>query len=222
MMNEKEIACCGTAAEGNGESACCGTVGEAKDGASCCGSEGEAKVESSCCGASGEAKSTSACCSAPAEKNLDIDFLYLDLNTCERCIGTGDTLDEAIQDVSNVLKASGYHVNLRKTNITSKELAEEFEFRSSPTIRINGKDIAMEVRETPCKDCGDICNGSVDCRVWEHNGNLYDQPPKELVVDAIMRTVYGSRDTLTISQGPYVLPENLRSFFEGAQKKETV
>lgn len=196
MMNEKERACCGTSAEGNGASACCGTAGEVK--------------------------STSACCSTPAEKILDIDFLYLDLNTCERCIGTGDTLDEALQDVSSVLKASGYQVNLRKTNITTKELAEEFEFRSSPTIRINGKDIAMEVMETPCKDCGDICNGSVDCRVWEHNGTLYDQPPKELVVDAIMRTVYGSRDTLTISQGPYVLSENLRAFFEGAKKKETV
>lgn len=209
MMNEKESACCGNAEKGNGSSACCGT-------------SGETKVESACCGTSAEVKSASACCGAPAEKNLDIDFLYLDLNSCERCIGTGDTLDEALQDVASVLKSSGYQVNLRKTNITTKELAEEFEFRSSPTIRINGKDIAMEVKETACTDCGDLCGDSVDCRAWEHNGTLYDQPPKELIVDAIMRSVYGSRDTLTISPGPYVLPENLRTFFEGAAKKETV
>jgi glutaredoxin len=164
----------------------------------------------------------SGCCSTPTEKNLDIDFLYLDLNACERCIGTGDTLDEALQDVTSVLKASGYTVNLRKTNITTKALAEQFEFRSSPTIRINGKDIAMDVKETACRDCGDLCGDSVDCRAWEHNGTLYDQPPKELIVDAIMRSVYGSRDTLTISGGTYVLPENLRAFFEGVEKKGAV
>lgn len=207
-MNEKENACCGNAEKGNGSSACCGSAGEVRD-------------ESPCCGTSAEVKSSSAC-GIPADKNLDIDFLYLDLDSCERCIGTGDTLDEALQDVASVLKASGYQVNLRKTNITSRELAEKFEFRSSPTIRINGKDIAMEVKETACTDCGDLCGDSVDCRAWEHNGTLYDQPPKELIVDAIMRSVYGSRDTLTISQGPYVLPENLRTFFEGAAKKGTV
>ena len=209
MLSEKGSACCTPAAEGNVESACCGAVSEAKEASSCCGSEGELK-------------SASGCCSTHAEKNLDIDFLYLDLTSCERCIGTGDTLGEALQDVASVLKASGYVVNLRKTNITTRELAERFEFRSSPTIRINGKDIAMDVKETACTDCGDLCGDSVDCRAWEHNGTLYDQPPKEMIVDAIMRSVYGSRETLTISGGTYVLPENLRAFFEGVEKKGAV
>lgn len=208
MMNENGNTCCG-AAVGTGESACCGTVTESKE-------------TSACCGTAGEEKSGSGCCNAPAQKSLDIDFLYLDLNSCERCIGTGDTLDEALKDVASVLKASGYAVNLRKTNITTRELAERFQFMSSPTIRINGKDIAMNVKETACTDCGDLCGDSVDCRAWEYNGTLYNEPPKELIVDAIMRSVYGSRDTLTISGGTYVLPENLRAFFEGVEKKGAV
>lgn len=109
----------------------------------------------------------SDCCGSFNEKKkMVIDFLYLDLDTCVRCQGTESNLDVAISEVSAVLKSAGFEVSVNKINITTPELATKYEFLSSPTIRINGNDIALDVTETACLDCGDICGDSVDCRSW--------------------------------------------------------
>jgi hypothetical protein len=165
-----------------------------------------------CCG-------TSGCCTSKNEnKQLNIDFLYLDLSVCERCQGTDKNLEEAIREVSGVLKAAGFTVAVNKVNITSKELAEKYEFLSSPTIRMNGKDIALEVKESACKDCGDLCGENVDCRVWTYDGIDYDEPPKELIINAILKEVYSEKADASVGKTKYVLPENLRLFFEGKNK----
>lgn len=74
-------------------------------------------------------------------KTVMIDFLYLDLNTCERCMATDDTLEEALSALSPVFQALDSEVTVNKVNITTRELAEQHHFISSPTIRINGVDI---------------------------------------------------------------------------------
>ncbi|MCK9480032.1 MAG: DUF2703 domain-containing protein [Firmicutes bacterium] len=99
-------------------------------------------------------------------KPVTIDFLYLDLNTCERCVATGGTLEEALHILSPVFEVLNYAVTVNKINITTKELAEQHRFISSPTIRVNGVDICDELRESDCKDCGDLCGDNVDCRVF--------------------------------------------------------
>ena len=45
--------------------------------------------KSSCC-------QDKSCCSESSKKQIKIDFLYLDLNVCERCQGTETNLDAAI------------------------------------------------------------------------------------------------------------------------------
>jgi hypothetical protein len=162
----------------------------------------------------------SSCC-APEneEKRLLIDFLYLDLSVCERCQGADNNLDEAIIEVGNVLKAAGYKIEINKVNITSKELAVKYEFLSSPTIRINGADIAMEVKESSCQECGDLCGDSVDCRVWLYEGVEYTEPPKALIVNAILKEVYGGQKTNVGNKDEYELPENLKLFFDGLQDR---
>lgn len=171
-----------------------------------------ADFSSCCCG-------TSGCCnSKDNEKQLLIEFLYLDLSVCERCQGTDKNLEEAIQDVSGVLKFAGFDVIINKVNITSIELAEKYEFLSSPTIRINGKDIAMEVKESSCKDCGDLCGENVDCRIWTYDGIDYTQPPKELIINAILKEVYGNKTDASTEKAEYSIPQNLRFFFEGRNK----
>lgn len=52
-----------------------------------------------------------------------IDFLYPDLSVCEGYQGAEYNLDEAINEVSCVLKAAGFEILVNKTNINSKELA---------------------------------------------------------------------------------------------------
>ena len=85
-------------------------------------------------------------------KQLLIDFLYLDLSVCERCQGAESNLNQAIDEVSGVLKAAGFEIEVNKVKINSKELAIKYQFESSPTIRVNGIDVQLDVKESSCKE----------------------------------------------------------------------
>jgi len=130
-------------------------------------------------------------------------------------------LDEAVSTVATILSAAGYEVNVNKVNITTKELAIQYQFVSSPTIRVNGKDIAVELKESNCEDCGQLCGESIDCRIWVYNGVEYTAPPKEMIIDSILREVYGTQQEEP-ERKPYQLPKNLETFFLAkAHKDET-
>lgn len=175
--------------------------------------------QSSCC------QGNSCCCSEGSKKKLRIDFLYLDLNVCERCQGTETNLDAAIKEVSTVLEAAGFDIQVNKVNIITRELAFEYEFVSSPTIRINGTDIAIEVKESSCKECGDLCGDDVDCRVWSYEGKEYTEPPKELIINAILKAIYSENTTDSKEQAKtntYKLPDNLKRFFVSLENKQDI
>ncbi len=150
-----------------------------------------------------------------APKPLTVDFLYLDLNTCSRCIATDTTVDEAVNELAGVFDSLGYEVTVNKVNITSRELAELYRFVSSPTIRVNGIDICSEVKESLCTDCGDICGCDTTCRVFVFDGKEYDQPPKAMVMDGILKALYAPEAKREESR--YTLPENLEKFFSGVE-----
>lgn len=121
-----------------------------------------------------------------------------------------------------VLTSAGYEVSVNKVNISSPELAIKYVFLSSPTIRINGNDISLDVTETACKDCGDICEDSVDCRSWVYEGVEHPEPPKEMIVECnFERSLWRVHSESPKSKKGYMLPDNLRAFFNGtAAKKE--
>lgn len=145
-------------------------------------------------------------------KQLKIDFLYLDLNTCERCMTTDETLKKALNILTNVFQTLDYQAIVNSINITSKELAKEHRFISSPTIRVNGVDICTELVESDCKDCGNLCGDSVECRVFVYEGKQYEQPPVPMIVDGILKAIYGQKRAETET---YIIPDNLIRFFEG-------
>lgn len=165
---------------------------------------------SSCCSGS-----SCDCTSSQDIKKLTIDFLYLDLNTCERCKGTESNLLKAINEVEVVLKAASYEIIINKINIDSKESAIKYKFISSPTIRINGRDIDINTKESDCKDCGDICGDSIDCRVWTYENKEYTEPPKAMIINAILKEIYNDKikETNEIKE-EYIFPENLEKFFK--------
>jgi hypothetical protein len=159
-----------------------------------------------------------------SEKRVEIDFLYLDLDVCARCKGTDANLETALRTVQEVLQASGTEVSTRKMLVDSEETARKLRFVSSPTIRINGRDIALEFRETPCDSCAEACacNGGVDCRVWLYEGQEYTEAPVPLIVNALLSEIYDSRSAdRPVSPGSSELPENLRHFFEAKAAKKT-
>lgn len=159
------------------------------------------------------------CCSCgsagTSEKEVKIEYLYLDLNTCDRCVGTDAVLDEVVEKLLPALELAGYQLRYRKQEIANAELAERYRFLSSPTIRVNGQDIFGTITESDCGCCGDIAGVPVDCRVFEHHGKIYEVPTKEMLADAILRTLYTPAECCC---GEYQLPENLKRFFAGKEK----
>jgi hypothetical protein len=91
---------------------------------------------------------------------------------------------------------------------------------SSPTIRVMGRDLAFEVKESPCVSCGDIAGRDISCRAWTWQGKEYSTPPKELLVDALLREAYVHPDGRREDPAPMTdLPENLKAFFQGASRR---
>lgn len=153
-------------------------------------------------------------------KKIVVDFLYLDLNVCVRCQGAERNLLEAVDKVSAVLGVSGFEVVVNKIRVASRELAIKYRFRTSPTIRVNGKDIQQEARESPCRQCGDLCGTDVDCRAWVYEGAEYTEPPEALIINAILGEVYGGRTARPADEEEYELPRNLEAFFDGSGATE--
>jgi len=147
------------------------------------------------------------------KRQIKIDFLYLDLSVCTRCQGTDTSLDEALNEVSKVLEATGIEVVLNKINVNTEELAVTHKFLSSPTIRVNDRDIQMEIKESLCESCGDLCCDEVDCRVWVYQGKEYTVPPKALIIEAILKEVYGGNQGGNLAEQEYAIPENLKHFY---------
>lgn len=154
-------------------------------------------------------------------RKINIEFLYIDLSVCTRCQGTESNLEEAVAEVAQVLRATGADVNVEKIHVQTEEQARELGFVSSPTIRINGQDIQLEVKENLCESCGDLCGEDVDCRIWTYQGKEYTVPPKGMIIDAILREVYaGTKENVTkTTQGGHV-PENLQKFFAAQKRKK--
>jgi len=152
------------------------------------------------------------------KKRIVLDFLFLDVSVCTRCQGADTSLDEALTEVSKVLEATGVEVLVNKINVNSEELAKQYKFISSPTIRVNGRDIQMDVKESLCESCGDLCGDDVDCRVWVYQGNEYTVPPKAMIIEALLMEVYGGSNHEQ-KEPDYSLPDNLKKFYAAMANK---
>lgn len=157
------------------------------------------------------------------KKRLDIELLALDLNTCSRCTGTAANLRAALASAADWLRELEVEVTFQQTVIESADQAEQLRFASSPTVRINGRDIATESRESSCGDCGELCGCGerTNCRVWVWQGVEHLAAPKALLLDALLKE-YGQLSAATTASGlSFRLPENLRAFFAGREKFAT-
>ncbi|MGN1141537.1 MAG: DUF2703 domain-containing protein, partial [Oliverpabstia sp.] len=145
-------------------------------------------------------------------KRLQIEYLYLDLITCDRCIGTDVVLKEVIDMLRPVLSMAGYEVDYKECEMTTVQIAEQYQFLSSPTIRVNGQDIFGDIKESDCGCCGEIAGSDINCRVFEYEGKVYEIPTKEILINAILKNIYAES---SCACAPYVMPDNLKRFYEG-------
>lgn len=158
---------------------------------------------------------------SPSHQPLLIEFLYLDLTRCTRCRDTDRHVDEALSSVRDVLQTAGRELAVNKIHIQSEDRARELGFVSSPTIRVNGRDIALDLKESECTSCGNACGEEgIACRVWTYQGMDYDAAPAAMVVDAVLREVYGGLPQ-PVTPTPTSLSENLGRFFAAKATQRT-
>ena len=160
----------------------------------------------------------SAVASAGIAEKLRIEFLFLDLTTCARCLSADRGLEAALDAVRDVLDAAGVEVEVEKVLVAAEEQARALRFVSSPTIRVDGRDVALELRESSCgsEACTDGCGDQIACRVWVYRGREYTEPPVAMIVDAILKRVYGDAPHGRAPElEAYELPDNLARFFAG-------
>ena len=163
--------------------------------------------------------STTTSRSVPTNQTIEIDFVYLDLTTCSRCRASDASLDAAVEIARPVLGSIGISIEVRKTLVETEEQARALGFVSSPTILMNGRDIAGELIESSCSECGELCgcDDGIDCRVWDYRGERHLEAPAGLIVEAILAEVW-PLGTARSEETPFVaVPENLKRFFAGPE-----
>jgi len=109
--------------------------------------------------------------------------------------------------------------------VQTPEEAKEHALLSSPTIRLNGRDIAQDIRESECESCGDLTtnNTSVDCREWHYRGKVYPAAPVPLLVEAIIGAMLNIDEMSPVVPTPLVeLPENLQRYFNNKKQPGSV
>jgi len=150
------------------------------------------------------------------KKVLNVELLVIDLTTCARCVPTGGQLKQAVGLLATVASALGIELKHREIVVRTPQEAKALGFLSSPTIRLNGRDIAQDIRESLCESCGDLTedNPLVDCREWHYRGKVYSAAPLPLLIEAIMAAMLDI-DAPPVAPEPIAeLPENLQRYFD--------
>lgn len=194
-----------------------------------------------CCGSSSEFQGASSSLVADSEeyvhkesplgdaseeqiirKVLKVDLLVVDLSACKRCIPTGAQLKVAVNLLVPVAEVLGIELRLREILAQTSAEAKAHALLSSPTIRLNGRDIVQDICESVCESCGELTenNTIVDCREWHYRGKVYFAAPTPMLVEAIMSAMLNIDELPPVDPAPLdELPENLQRYFDN--KKQT-
>jgi Domain of unknown function (DUF2703) len=154
-------------------------------------------------------------------RDLSIELVVIDLTVCARCVPTGDQLEHAVRLLTPVAEAMGIELKYRTIVVQSEDEAKQHALLSSPTIRINGRDIAQDIRESVCESCGDLTenNTVVNCREWHYRGKVYSSAPLLMLLETIMVAMLNIDKEPPVTPAPLdELPENLKTYF--ANKKQ--
>ena len=154
-------------------------------------------------------------------KDINIDYLFLNLTKCKRCLDTNTALENAVSKVFKLLGDNRIKIDVNNIHINTEDKAREFGLEVSPTIRINGRDIQSDWTDNQCSECGDLCNCAqcITCRVWKWNGKEYLAAPENLIVDAILENIYCQKSsTADVKHSLRELNSNMKTFFAETRK----
>ncbi len=120
-------------------------------------------------------------------RDVRVEFLYLDRETCERCRGTEAAVESALATVRPALALAGAGVVLDRVHVDSAATAEAVGLEVSPTIRVDGRDVQPAFETS---DCGCAGDEAVPCRLWRDGERTRERAPADLVADAVLRAAY--------------------------------
>jgi hypothetical protein len=127
-----------------------------------------------------------------------LELFALDTAACSPCVSAMANLHAAAAALSRELTGSGYIVATRVIVLEDTAHAALLGISSSPTVRVNGHDIALDVLEESCPSCSSVAGTTIDCRTYEWDGQRFDHPPVPLIVDAVhQHLVSGARRAAT-------------------------
>ena len=123
-----------------------------------------------------------------AHATLEIEFLFLDLTTCSRCLGADRSLASALTLVREVLEATGVEVEVTKVLVDSEPQARALRFVARRRFGSMAKMSRWNCGRSWCgtEACADGCGEQIACRVWVHRGQEYTEPPVAMIIDAIL------------------------------------
>ncbi|HEV2616636.1 MAG TPA: DUF2703 domain-containing protein [Candidatus Acidoferrales bacterium] len=90
----------------------------------------------------------------------------------------------AVKLVRDVLAAQGVATDIHEVLVKDEAMADELKFAGSPTIRINGRDVAGEPQETQ--------SFALSCRLYPGSRQI-GLPPVELVHHAVVEARRGGK-----------------------------
>jgi len=154
-------------------------------------------------------------------KVLSVDLMVIDLETCERCVPTGESLTKAVDLLKPVAEALGVELRYQEIVVRTPEEAMAKALSSSPTIRFNGRDIDQDIRESLCESCGDLTdnNTPVQCREWHYRGRIFSSAPLPLLIERITSAILNIDEIPPVVPAPLEeLPENLQRYFDNKKK----
>jgi glutaredoxin len=119
-------------------------------------------------------------------------------NSCESSVRTEKVLESVVDELRHAFKIAGYDLEYHKVLIETAEMATAYRFLSSPTIRVNGRDIWNSAKAKICGCCEDI-DGT---------------PLAEIIAEEIIKwALVPKLPSFLLNE--YVLPDDLKKFFDG-------
>ncbi|MFA9516176.1 DUF2703 domain-containing protein [Halopenitus sp. H-Gu1] len=158
-------------------------------------------------------------------RTVTVDLLYLDNESCDRCVGTEDALETAIKRIEPIVEPLDVGITVRDIHVSTLEGAKATQLAVSPTIRIDGHDIQPDYRESTCEPCGDLrdCADDVDCRLWRYRGEEYTTAPVGLIIEALIRAIGPTQTRFDTSPNGEAdqLSSNVQNFFSHSEDVES-
>lgn len=117
--------------------------------------------------------------------NIRWQRLIFDGDTCPRCGGTEQELENAVATLRQSLSPLGIEIELEKQKISVEEFKQEP--LESNMIYIEDKPIEKWIGGVVGQSqCCDVC-GPTDCRTIRVDGKSYERIPSELIIKAGLR-----------------------------------